>query len=206
MKNKKLPKYKKYDYSKYTPAALEKRGLSEREQKRLYSKLRKEVQTRIHTLKRAGYGDIDEVKRMYAPTLKEVETKPVPIMYLHAKISEFVQFINNPLTLVRNQKKRREIKMINTLQSHGYNISQSQAKAFGKFWEVLREISNNIIYDSGEAVRFFEDNYGQNKLKVKDIAQAFFEWDKKERENKIANIKLLHPKDYMEYLKKYDLL
>lgn len=205
MKNHNKPK--KYDTSKYTPQALTKRGLSDKQLRKLYSSLRREVKDRIRTLTKAGYGDIFEIKSTYAPTLKEVATKPRPDYYLKAKIGEYASFMSNPLTLVRNQKNRKEYKIVQTLQERGYGITMEDLNTFGKYMQLIRELGNEMLYDSDDAVQMYEENKEKkNKLSYKELANSFNEWSIRNRQDKIENLKRLYPNNFEEKLKEYDLL
>lgn len=198
---KKRNKVLKYDWQKYKPESLDKRGITGKSLERLYVNLRKEVYNRQYTLKKAGYGNIPEIQMLPLRTLKSVKQDvPDPEYYMKRRISDFVNFLNNPLTLVRNQGKRAEIKTIKSLQKRGLKLKDKKdLEMFGKYMEMIRNHMAGLIYDSDDAVKaYIENKEKKKKLSIKKLAENFSLW--KTREINIAkeNIKLLHPKDYEE--------
>lgn len=190
---------KKLDLNKYSPQALEKRGLGDKMLRKIYSEFSSIAKKRIQALIDKGYGDTQEVRRSVFPTLKEVDTKPDPGYYLKAKIFELATFLNNPLSLLRNQSKRTEIKAQATLKEHGYDVAAKSYISFGKFMETIKSRGLGLMLDSKRAVQYYESHYLEGQT-YKEIAQAFEEWQDRELKTIIENVKLLYDKDYKSHL------
>lgn len=193
----KIRKPKQRDASKYTPIALEKRGVSEKQQRKLYSSLRRDAMKRIKRLKEAGYGYVQEAKHIL-PTLKELEKYPSPIYALHNKLMEVVNFLNNPLSLVSNQKFRSDVKTANTLAKHGFTRAAENPEQFGRFMKAVRARMIGMEFDSDRAVKYYENN--KSKLNMNKLANSYIEWQYNEDKRLIDNVMRLHPNDYKEYL------
>lgn len=197
-KNKgKIKSIKKLDASKYTPLELDRRGVSEKAQRKLYSDLRQTALKRIKRLKEAGYDWTPEAKHIL-PNLKQIDQYPSPTYALHNKLMEIVNFLNNPLSLVSNQKFRTEVKMANTLAKHGYTRAAQNPEQFGKFMEAVKSRSRGLEFDSERAVKYYETK--KLKINMKDLADTYVEWQYNEDKRLIENVKKLHPNDYKEYL------
>lgn len=198
----------KYDWSKYNPEALEKRGIEGKSLERLYSRLRKEVYNRIYTLKKSGYGNIEEVKKMPLRTLESIKKEvPAPDYYMRRRISDFVNFLNDPLTLARNQPKRTEIKAIRTLNNkYDLNLkSDRDLKRFGDYMQYVRNMMEGLEFDSDDAVQRYVDEKISNKVNAKKLAEAFTSWEKKDTEKARDNLKKMFPDNYKDKWKEYGL-
>lgn len=190
---------KKIDLNKYSPQALINRGLSNKMLRKIYSDFRGVAKKRIAALIKKGFGDVEEVKRSYFPTLKEVDTKPSPDYYLRAKIFELANFLNNPLSLLRNQHNRTEIKAAATMKEHGYDVAAGSHISFSKFMQLVKSRGYGLMLDSDRAVQYYESHYLEG-MSYKEIAKSFSEWQDKEIKTIIENFKLLYGKDWKSKL------
>lgn len=152
---------------------------------------------RIKRLKDAGYGYTQEAKHIL-PTLKEIEKYPSPIYALHNKLMEVVNFLNNPLSLVSNQKFRSDVKTANTLAKHGFTRAAENPEQFGRFMQAVRSRMTGLEFDSERAVKYYERK--KLSINMKNLADAYTEWQYKEDKLLINNAKSLHPDDYKDYL------
>lgn len=188
---------KQLDPLKYSPIGLERRGLSDKAQRKLYSSLRASAIKRMKRLKDSGYGWTDEAKHKF-PTLKDIDKYPSPTYALHAKIMEAVNLLNNPLSLLSNQKFRIEVKTSQTLAKHGYSKAAENVEQFGKFMDAVRARMTGLEFDSERAVKFYER--GNRKSDIKKLGDAYLRWQYEEDKLYLENIKNLHPDDYKEYM------
>lgn len=189
---------RKIDVDKYTPLAREARGVSDKQARKLYSEFRSIAQKRLNRLKEAGYANVDESKA-YFPTLKEIDEHAYPHQYFNFKLIEVIEYLNNPLSLLSNQGKRTEIKTAQTLKRHGHEKASKNIDKFGKFMQATRARFNGLFYDSERAAEWYEqENTG--RISVDELARTYEEWQRREDKLYIENMKLLHPKDYVEVI------
>lgn len=195
---------RKIDVNKYTPTALINRGVTIKQQRKLYTEYRSIVNKRLNRLKEKGYRDVEEVKKIKLPTLKEIDEHQYSEQYFHFKLLEAINALNNPLTLLSNQENRTEIKIKNTLEKHGYQKAAKDTKRYGKFMDMIRARSIGLLYDSDRVAEWYEQEETKG-FTPKELAQMYEEFQLKEDRTLYENIKLLHPKDYEERLaKKWD--
>lgn len=202
-KTNKIPKNttKHIDATKYLPENLEQRGVSMAAQRKLYTQFRNIALKRIKRLNEKGITDTPELKKINLPTLKEIDENMYPTQYFHFKLIEAINFINNPLTLISNQNRREEVKIIETLKSHGYDVAAKNIKKFGKFMEAVRARYIGLFYDSDRIARWFERMQSENgKTSIDDMVDAYIEWQEKEDRLLVENMKLLYPDDYKKRL------
>lgn len=202
-KTNKIPKNttKHIDATKYLAENLEQRGVSMAAQRKLYTQFRNTALKRIKRLNEKGITDTPELKKINLPTLKEIDENMYPTHYFHFKLIEAINFINNPLTLISNQNRREEVKIIETLKSHGYDVAAKNIKKFGKFMEAVRARYIGLFYDSDRIARWYERMQSENgKTSIDDMVDSYIAWQEKEDRLLVENMKLLYPDDYKKRL------
>lgn len=195
--------FKKLNIKKYTVQALEQRGLSTNELRKLYSELRSISLKRRNALIAKGYKDVQEA-RLSVRKLKDMGGVPDVEYYIKAKIYEMAQYLNNPLTLLSNQSKRAELKAQQTLRDHGFAIAATRYTSFGKFMEALKARGGGLMLDSFRAVKYFEKE-ALNKTSLKDMVEDFNQWQQAEIKTIVENTKAVYPNQYREKLKEYEI-
>lgn len=196
--NKKGNTLKEIDVNKWTKPAIEKRGLSYKTLRKRYSEYRAIAVKRQKSLAAKGYGKMPEVTQAKFPTLKELDARNIDVeLYLKMKMKQVVEFLNNPLTLVRNQGRRQEIKSMKTLQLHGYNIYDSNFEAFIDFMQKLRSRGLGLLEDSDRAAKYFSEHWRPD-MDLDTFIKSFEKYRREDDADKIENLKLLHPDDYKE--------
>lgn len=189
---------KEIDVNKWTKPAIEKRGLSYKTLRKRYSEYRAVAVKRQKALAAKGYGKMPEVTQAKFPTLKELDARNIDVeLYLKMKMKQVVEFLNNPLTLVRNQGRRQEIKSMKTLQLHGYNIYDSNFEAFIDFMQKLRSRGLGLLEDSDRAAKYFSEHWRPD-MDLDTFIKSFEKYRREDDADKIENLKLLHPDDYKE--------
>lgn len=189
---------KEIDVNKWTKPAIEKRGLSYKTLRKRYSEYRAIAVKRQKALVAKGYGKMPEVTQAKFPTLKELDMRDIDVeLYLKLKMKQLVEFLNNPLTLVSKQSRRKEIKAMKTLQLHGYNIYDSNFEAFVDFIEKLRSRGLGILEDSDRAAKYFSEHWRPD-MDLDTFIKSFERFRKEDDADKVENLKLLHPEDYKD--------
>lgn len=192
---------KHIDATKYLPENLEQRGVSMESQRKLYTQFRNIAMKRIKRLNEKGITDTEELKKIKLPTLKEIDEHMYPTQYFHFKLLEAINFINNPLTLLSNQDKREEIKIAETLRSHGYNVAAKNIKKFGKYMQAIRARYIGLFYDSKRIAQWYEQMQSEDgRASIEDMVDSYIEWQENEDRLLVENMKLLYPDDYKERL------
>lgn len=189
---------KEIDVNKWTKPAIEKRGLSYKTLRKRYSEYRAVAVKRQKALAAKGYGKMPEVTQAKFPTLKELDARGIDVeLYLKMKMKQVVEFLNNPLTLVSKQSRRKEIKAIKTLQLHGYNIYDSNFEAFVDFMQKLKSRGLGLLEDSDRAAKYFSEHWRPD-MDLDTFIKNCEEYRREDDADKIGNLKLLHPDDYKE--------
>lgn len=189
---------KEIDVNKWTKPAIEKRGLSYKTLRKRYSEYRAIAVKRQKALAKKGYGKMPEVTQAKFPTLKELDMRDIDVeLYLKLKMKQLVEFLNNPLTLVSNQSRRKEIKAMATLKLHGYNIYDSNFEAFVDFMQKLKSRGLGLLEDSDRAAKYFSEHWRPD-MDLDTFIKSFEKYRREDDSDKIENLKLLHPDDYKE--------
>ena len=114
-----------------------------------YSRLRAVAQKRLQRLGKSKYAG-SEVYKYYNDTfkkLKNIQDKGLP-----EALTSINRFLSNPLSTLRGQTELRNTR-IETLQSYGYNVNESN---FDKVIEVMEEVRSMIqskLYDSDQVLQ-----------------------------------------------------
>lgn len=161
-----------------------------------YSEYRSIAVKRQKALQQKGYEKVPEVTNAKFPTLRELDSRQDfdTELYLKLKMKQLVEFLNNPLTLVSNQKDRSMFKALKTLQLHGYNIYETNFESFGDFMDALRARSLGILFDSRDAAEFFEKNWKKD-MSIDDLMKSYEKYELKEQAAQVENIRALYNGD-----------
>lgn len=144
--------------------------------RREYSRLRDIAQKRLKRLAEAepeSYAYRHNVGQ-YAPARGQTTEE------LAAKLPELARFIAAKTGTVRGIREQR-IKAAETLQSHGYNVSREQMRAFGKWMEQWRTSKEAHSVGSPEIVELFtfaEENE-VDKDKIRENYQRWLQHQQK---------------------------
>lgn len=130
------------------------------------------------------------------PTLLELDSRQGfdTELYLKLKMKQLVEFLNNPLTLLSNQKKRPMFKSLKTLQLHGYNIYETNYESFSDFMDALRARSIGILFDSRDTAKFFEKKWKKD-MSIDDLVKSYEKYELKEQAAQVENIRALYNGD-----------
>jgi len=114
-----------------------------------YSRLRAVAQKRLQRLAKSRYSG-SEVYKYYNDTFKKL--KSISDKGLPEALTSINRFLSNPLSTLRGQTELRNTR-IETLQSYGYNVNESN---FDKVIEVMEEVRSMIqskLYDSDQVLQ-----------------------------------------------------
>lgn len=114
-----------------------------------YSRLRAVAQKRLQRLSKSRYAG-SEVYKYYNDTFKKL--KSIQDKGLPEALTSINRFLSNPLSTLRGQTELRNTR-IETLQSYGYNVNESN---FDKVIEVMEEVRSMIqskLYDSDQVLQ-----------------------------------------------------
>lgn len=132
----------------YSPREVE--HMSDAEERKVYSRLRKLARRRALRLFNAGYGDF-EVAKIF-PKLSEIRPQDVRSYILDASL-----YLTDPRTLVRGMREYIH-NMIKTLHRHGYTfVNKNNLKAFGEFMENVRAVSVDKTYYNPKVMDLFKE-------------------------------------------------
>lgn len=161
-----------------------------------YSEYRSVAVKRQKALQQKGYVNVPEVTNAKFPTLRELDSRQDfdTELYLKLKMKQLVEFLNNPLTLLSNQKDRSMFKALKTLQLHGYNIYETNYEAFGEFMDALRARSLGILFDSRDAAEFFEKKWKKD-MSIDDLMKSYTKYELNEQAAQVENIRALYNGD-----------
>lgn len=159
----------------YTPYALMNEvDLSRREQRKIYSELRKKANRYQEAILRSKYGDRAAKRWDFRPfpTLSEIDNDRAFVN----ELSRLYRYMSGDLKNVTGYR-RFENDVLDTLREHGYEgINHKNFLAFVDFMEQYRAFGLSKIYSSEQAVEQFVEAWGNSPTQLQDTLKAAAEW------------------------------
>lgn len=140
----------------YTPENLE--GLRQRTLRSLYKEMRDEYKTRIKEMKESGYEWTESYKNMTGGlAVFEGNINRMTNKQLRYYIPELENYLSSPYTSVDWLEYDKE-RTISGLRGKGVYIKDSDYPKLIQFLSALNDMYSEGLYDSKDAVEFFERN------------------------------------------------
>ena len=140
----------------YTPENLE--GLRQRTLRSLYKDMRDEYKTRIKEMKESGYEWTESYKNMTNDiAVFEGNINRMTNKQLRYYIPELENYLSSPYTSVDWLEYDKE-RTISGLRGKGVVIKESDYPKLIQFLSALNDMYSEGLYDSKDAVEFFERN------------------------------------------------
>lgn len=159
----------------YTPYYLNKH--TEAELRKEYSKLRSIVRKRQERLEKSEFADLEEVKHYgKLPTVAQIRNKNQLIYAL----AEAKRFLSEDVSITRFKRDRKGL--VAKLNANGYKfITNKNFLSFVAFMEVMRNIAQNMYFDS-EAIASAYENVTTGKIPASKLQKWFRDFIEKQEQ------------------------
>lgn len=155
-----------------------------KEKKDLLRKFRKTAQDRMYRLEKSTVGK--QTARNWKQMVK-FDIKGMSEQEINAKIAQLTSFLASDQSTVSGIKKIRK-KAIETLQEHGYNITEENYEDFITFMNSFSD--DKFVYVGGITANFYS-KASEKGYSAKQINQAFKNWSDDKTKYKKEVIEML---------------
>lgn len=157
----------------YTPAGIEILHVAtEKEARKEYSRLRSIARKRQLRLEESQYKNRPFVRNWHNafPTLANIDPRDIGTQLAKLRV-----YLQSPLSTLSGQKEDQVKRTVETLQDHGYNITESELDDFSEFMEWAQSKLEGLMYGSDEVAELFESARSKG-LNTKELYRDFTAW------------------------------
>lgn len=146
-------------------------NMTEKEARKTYSRLRKNVQKRLKRLSETEFKNtpIYQQNRKGFPRLKDIAPRDLP--YYLTQVADF--YFSKSATLRYQKKQKRE--NLRSFKAKGFNVKESDYWDFISFLDEWHENNLERLYGSERVFELFE-NMKEKNLGTDDITRNFEKW------------------------------